>query len=83
MPAILLVGVDPDVGEGSDVFREPDEESDEAEAEQQGHAAVLLVGAVVDPRGAEEDRYEEEEQVADVGKVVMGEEVRVDENRQE
>ena len=73
------MGVDPDGAEGADVFREPDEEGDEREAEEERHAAVPLVTADVDGGARESDGNECEEEDADVWQEVVREKVCVDE----
>ena len=61
LPAVFLAGVIPRIGEGRDVLGNPDKQGDEAEAEKQGHPAMIAPVAKINARAPEEEGGEREQ----------------------
>ena len=80
-PGAKLVRIAPHAPEGADVFGQPDEEADQHETQQQGHAAVAVERAE-HHGGARVQAQRAGGQIpAVVADVVVGEEVGVDQQR--
>lgn len=80
LPAVFLIGILPCAGEGGEVLGEVDEESDEAEPGQQGHAQGEVFRLEMDLRFPESDGTGNDQRPSDIRDVVMCEEIRVGED---
>ena len=79
-PDVVLIGVKPGVGEGSDIFGEPEEDGDEEGGKEGGHSVWFFVDGEGNPAFAEEPKNDDEEWNADVGNIMVAEEVEVDDD---
>lgn len=83
MPIFYLARVEPNSGEGADVFGYPDKEGDEYHGEEERHRATHFVHTVVHFCFPENKEYVCKEEIADVEDIVVREEVGVDEGRED
>ena len=79
-PAVFLPRVLPRAGDGAEVFCDVDEEGDQAETKQQGHAEFEVLRFEMDEGFPEGEGTGDDDRPADVWDVVVGEEVCVGED---
>lgn len=79
-PTVLLPGVLPCSGDCAEVFRQIDEEGDEAKAQKEGHFQGEILRGEMDERFPEKEGSNDNERPTEIREVVVGEEVRVGED---